>query len=276
MSSLKCDIVKDLLPLYCDGVVSNITEQEIKVHLENCPDCMAEYRALETALPMESGKGTSTKERFVKMMKRQRRKQIRKMGALLAAVCVLVGGVFYVLLQVPLVSKGSEEVAISRVYRYDTEEGEKLFVLYSLPAYERGVYRNVEMKVEDGTAALLLEGKAPVLSRRIQLEDRAGVMDCIEVIDFPQGTSVSAVQFQGQIIWSEEENGNELIPDYVYVWEESEQSQDVTTVYTSVNDDYIGIGDEDGHVMLWNLDGIVLYDGYPGTDAELPVYQKEL
>ncbi|MBQ7432206.1 MAG: zf-HC2 domain-containing protein [Lachnospiraceae bacterium] len=276
MSSLKCDIVKDLLPLYCDGVVSNVTEQEMKAHLENCPDCRAEYQALEAELSMKSGKGISTKDRFVTMMKRQRRKQIGKMGALLAAACVLMGGVFYVLLQVPLVSKGSEEIAISRVYRYDTEEGEKLFVLCSLPVYERGGYRNAEIKVEDGIAVLLLEGKAPVLSRRIQLEDRAGVMDCIEVMDLPQGTSVSSVQFQGEIIWSEEENGNELIPDYVYAWEASEQSQDVKTVYTSVKDQYIGIGDEDGHVMLWNLDGTLLYDGYPGTDEEFPVYYKKL
>lgn len=36
---MKCEIIKDLLPLYCDGVCSEETSTEIESHITNCPGC---------------------------------------------------------------------------------------------------------------------------------------------------------------------------------------------------------------------------------------------
>lgn len=38
---MNCDVIKDLLPLYCDGVCSNETAKVVEEHLENCPACHA-------------------------------------------------------------------------------------------------------------------------------------------------------------------------------------------------------------------------------------------
>lgn len=38
---MNCDIIKDLLPLYCDGVCSEETNRAVEEHLTTCPACRA-------------------------------------------------------------------------------------------------------------------------------------------------------------------------------------------------------------------------------------------
>lgn len=51
---LKCEIVKDLLPLYVDGMVSDVSKKSIENHLENCADCNEAYRNMAFHLEMET------------------------------------------------------------------------------------------------------------------------------------------------------------------------------------------------------------------------------
>lgn len=50
MNKLNCDIIKDLLPLYVDGVVSESSEAEIRRHLEQCASCRKEYQDMTAEL----------------------------------------------------------------------------------------------------------------------------------------------------------------------------------------------------------------------------------
>jgi len=57
---LACEIVKDLLPLYVDGMVSDVSQRSVKEHLEHCEDCNEVYRNMtfrleEEAQPPEAG-----------------------------------------------------------------------------------------------------------------------------------------------------------------------------------------------------------------------------
>ena len=38
---MKCDIIRDLLPLYCDGLCSEASKQEIEAHVAQCQECCA-------------------------------------------------------------------------------------------------------------------------------------------------------------------------------------------------------------------------------------------
>lgn len=44
---LSCEIVQDLLPLYCDGVCSEESRQAVADHLEGCEKCRADVRLME-------------------------------------------------------------------------------------------------------------------------------------------------------------------------------------------------------------------------------------
>lgn len=46
MNKLPCHIVKDLLPLFVDDVVSEDTANAVRDHLEECGDCREDYRIL--------------------------------------------------------------------------------------------------------------------------------------------------------------------------------------------------------------------------------------
>ena len=47
---LSCEIVQDLLPLYCDGVCSEESRQAVEAHLEGCENCRADTRLMEQKL----------------------------------------------------------------------------------------------------------------------------------------------------------------------------------------------------------------------------------
>lgn len=44
---MSCEIIQDLLPLYCDGVCSQDSKQAIETHLEECEKCRADVRFME-------------------------------------------------------------------------------------------------------------------------------------------------------------------------------------------------------------------------------------
>ncbi|RGS79135.1 zf-HC2 domain-containing protein [Coprococcus sp. AF21-14LB] len=39
MKKINCDIIKDVLPLYLDDVVSNATKEMVEEHLSFCDSC---------------------------------------------------------------------------------------------------------------------------------------------------------------------------------------------------------------------------------------------
>lgn len=58
MNEITCSVIKDLLPLYADGVVSEDTRRIVAEHLENCSDCRKIYENMtsQVAIPIESAK----------------------------------------------------------------------------------------------------------------------------------------------------------------------------------------------------------------------------
>ena len=58
MSEITCSVIKDLLPLYADGVISEDTRLIVAEHLENCADCRKIYESMtsQVAIPIESAK----------------------------------------------------------------------------------------------------------------------------------------------------------------------------------------------------------------------------
>lgn len=51
---LDCEIVKDLLPLYVDGMVSDVSKKSIEKHLTHCTDCNEVYHNMTFHLEAEA------------------------------------------------------------------------------------------------------------------------------------------------------------------------------------------------------------------------------
>ncbi|MCL2054230.1 MAG: zf-HC2 domain-containing protein [Oscillospiraceae bacterium] len=52
--SLPCKMIKDLLPLYLDGVCSKESKTTVEDHLEACEACKAELLIMQNSLPINN------------------------------------------------------------------------------------------------------------------------------------------------------------------------------------------------------------------------------
>lgn len=64
----KCEVVKDILPLYVDGVCSQESAQLVEEHVENCEECRKIQEQLSSTikLPMEDGAEIKGFKKFIK------------------------------------------------------------------------------------------------------------------------------------------------------------------------------------------------------------------
>lgn len=50
MKEISCDIIRDILPLYVDQVVSEDTKELVEEHLQECEECAREAEAMKKTL----------------------------------------------------------------------------------------------------------------------------------------------------------------------------------------------------------------------------------
>lgn len=84
-NDLSCEVVRDLLPSYLDGVASNVSKDAVERHMDECPDCRETLRRMkepeETAL---------TEEKEIDFLKKVRRQSSRKVTTIVSVVVLLV------------------------------------------------------------------------------------------------------------------------------------------------------------------------------------------
>lgn len=89
------EIVRDLLPLYHDGVCSDASRRAVEEHLNTCEDCRAALAAMDASL-LEGQKTAADDAAAVRSISREWNRGKRRAwwkGALIAAaVCLLLGG----------------------------------------------------------------------------------------------------------------------------------------------------------------------------------------
>ena len=95
---LSCHIVKDLLPLMADGLVSEETSQEINEHLETCEDCRRAYAAMtgaeETAQQEQKAQDEAQIDYLKKVRKRSKLPAVMVACAAVLVLAVLVVKIF--------------------------------------------------------------------------------------------------------------------------------------------------------------------------------------
>ncbi|MBR5362384.1 MAG: zf-HC2 domain-containing protein [Oscillospiraceae bacterium] len=79
---LDCEVVKDLLPLYTEQMVSPHTEALVSAHLQSCPACAALHRSMTEPEPAVQF-STDSAQQFAAYEKKQKRKTGLKVGTVL-------------------------------------------------------------------------------------------------------------------------------------------------------------------------------------------------
>ena len=103
MSKISCDIIKDLLPLYIDGVCSSDSIDVIEEHLKECPLCEAEFMNLQnnTDIKPDIDKDIDKAVKNAnKKIKKGKKKAVAKALSITMAIIVIAGIFAYLIVPV--------------------------------------------------------------------------------------------------------------------------------------------------------------------------------
>lgn len=103
---IDCKIVKDLLPLYIDDLVSDETRMYVEKHLKECSECMDEYKKMseELIVPINSEVNRKDAEIISEIKKKFKNKKFRSsLFSSLAVAVIFISLFFYsTLYEIPI------------------------------------------------------------------------------------------------------------------------------------------------------------------------------
>ena len=106
---ISCEIIKDLLPLYHDGVCSSDSKTAVEEHLAYCESCKAELRAMDDALSINKAQQNLNEAEAVQKLSRRWKKGMNKSllkGIVIAVVVIaLVALVLYSFMDIRFLPK---------------------------------------------------------------------------------------------------------------------------------------------------------------------------
>lgn len=87
---MKCEIIRDLLPLYCDGLCSEASRQEIEAHVTQCEGCRACLAEMKEEPPAPALSHESETEARVLQGMKKKFSHKRRRAVLLAVAVMLI------------------------------------------------------------------------------------------------------------------------------------------------------------------------------------------
>ena len=91
----ECSVVRDILPLFLENMVSDETAEAIKEHLDGCPECASELEVLKTGKKIEKVNPEASDFeaevlKSIKNIRKKLRKKVLRVGSVIAAVFAFV------------------------------------------------------------------------------------------------------------------------------------------------------------------------------------------
>lgn len=113
---LPCDLIRDLLPLYHDGICSEVSKTLVNEHLKECADCMRALEAIDAEIHVPKQEFDAAKP--LKAIKRKWKKRTWLKGVCIGlAVFLLTVSIWFDLTQSSSVPLTAEEYTVGTVCR---------------------------------------------------------------------------------------------------------------------------------------------------------------
>lgn len=153
----ECSVVRDVLPLYLENMVSEGTTVFVKEHLESCSDCAAELEHLKSGRQIDKAE-TPQSDHDAEVITAVKKKIARRIFKIVAAVCL----VFAVLFSAMLLYTGiSYPVTRDNISLSAKADGGYTYIVLET---EAGKSLSFESKTED-----VLNDQNEVCGRRVTL-----------------------------------------------------------------------------------------------------------
>lgn len=151
-SRIRCEVVRDLLPTYIEGLTSEVTNEEIESHLSSCKECEMIYNEMKT--PIEDPLETREMDYLKKVKQRTNIKIITGVALIVGFFMLLIGIRMYI------VGGNVNSVANYYTSMSTTNEGKDVLILQGELANRAKVFKKYMITVEDGIATIKLIERA--------------------------------------------------------------------------------------------------------------------
>lgn len=136
---INCDVIRDLMPLYADNLISSTGKALVDRHIRECPECAGLLQAMCTPVEAEP---EPLEQSYVDAIRLQKKRQSRRMVllcALTALVCILGWWIYmetHFYGETPYVITTNEEVILAEMPELKLSEEELALaaVLYNHPS----------------------------------------------------------------------------------------------------------------------------------------------
>ena len=108
----ECNIIRDILPLYAEDMVSDDTVSFVEEHLQTCAECSAMYERIKEGGIVMKSENKSTEQEIVNTLKKLRKKVFKRFCIIFLAICIGVVGLLATLQVFP----------IYRVFQYSSKD----------------------------------------------------------------------------------------------------------------------------------------------------------
>jgi hypothetical protein len=98
MSNIPCEIIRDLMPSYCDGICNGTTKDTVEAHIAECDDCRNALAVMGTQIrpePVDEDADRKNLEHLFKRWLRIRKVAFLKGWLITAAVTAVLLGIGY-------------------------------------------------------------------------------------------------------------------------------------------------------------------------------------
>ena len=151
-SRVRCEVVRDLLPTYIEGLTSEVTNEEIESHLSSCKECEMLYN--EMKIPIEDPMETREMDYLKKVKQRTNKKIITGVALIVGFFMLLIGIRMYIV--------GGKVNSVANYYpsMSTTNEGKDVLSLRGELANRARVFKKYTVTVEEDTATIKLIERA--------------------------------------------------------------------------------------------------------------------
>lgn len=255
-NKLSCGIVRDLLPLYHDDIVSDETKAAVADHLADCGECSAELEKLGAELPEIK---ESSAARFISMMKRNKLMLILKYCICYTLVLLAIYGVIRFASNKPVIKLDPEDIEIVRLYHYKNDDCELPFCPHAMGSDDSlFIYCKVPTKTDiNYSMRETIEGGNKDISfykRALDLSKIGGKKEFDQLYIVHLDDGITSVSVNGKVVWQEGDPEPEL-PPYVEAYHQFEYGGQDASWYTE-SDSFTF--ECDGKRTVWDLDGNVI------------------
>lgn len=154
---IPCDLIQDLMPLYIDGLTSEVTGAQIQEHLQICADCRKKYEMMVQSITATEGEKKIEEQKEIDYLKKVKKSSRKKL--FIGFVSALVILLFAFCLKVFIIgyeANGYTVTNVNRVIDHSSVLVEGTF------DGTKSVYKGYKLKtLSDGTQKVIIYGCLP-------------------------------------------------------------------------------------------------------------------